>query len=121
MQQATEDAQCSAEEGVAVDSQTVQKQSNAERLNIKKVSLGDNLSAQAWSYCHSQNAKQRRCVKIRRKVAQVVLTCFQKYAHDHQENPGSHRKAQKKVAEAVAYNSPLRASATLLDRTFASL
>ena len=54
VQQATEDAQCSAEEGVAVDSQTVQKHSNAERLNITKMSLDDNLSAQTWRYCQFQ-------------------------------------------------------------------
>ena len=58
-QQATEDAQYSAEKGVAVNSQTMQKHSNAERLNITKVSLDDNLSAQTWRYCPFQKCKAK--------------------------------------------------------------
>ena len=59
VQQATEDAQYSAEKGVAVNSQTMQKHSNAERLNITKVSLDDNLSAQTWRYCPFQKCKAK--------------------------------------------------------------
>ena len=45
-----------------------------------------------------------------------MLTCFRNNVHHHKEIPGSHRSAQKKVADTVAYNSPLRASAALLGR-----
>jgi len=44
-----------------------------------------------------------------------VLTCFRNIVHHHKEIPGSHRSAQK-IADTVAYNSPLRASAALLGR-----
>ena len=54
--------------------------------------------------------------QLRWKADQVLLTCFRNIVHHHKEIPGSHRSAQKKTADAVAYNSPLRASAALLGR-----
>ena len=87
-----------------------------ERLNITKVSLDDNLSARAWGYCPFPECKAKTLCRLRWKADQVVLTCFRNNVHHHKEIPGSHRSAQKKVADTVAYNSPLRASAALLGR-----
>ena len=44
------------------------------------------------------------------------MACFRNNVHHHKEIPGTHRSAHKKVADTVAYNSPLRASAALLGR-----
>ena len=67
-----------------------------KRLNITKESLDDNLSARAGSYCPCPECKAKTMCQLRWKVDQVVLTCFQRYVDNHQENPGSHRSAQKK-------------------------
>ena len=87
-----------------------------ERLTISKVSLDESQSARAWGYCPFPECKTKTLCQLRWRADQVVLTCFQKNVHHHLEMPGSHKSAQTKVADTVAHNSPLKASAALLRR-----
>ena len=87
-----------------------------ELLTISRVSVDGSQSARAWGKCPFPECKTKTMCQLTWKADQVELTCFQKNAHHHLEMPGSRKSAQTKVADTVAHDSPLRASAVLLRR-----
>ena len=87
-----------------------------DRIHITNVIVDDEKSARAWGHCTFPECQARASCELSWQPDHVLITCFRKNVHHHQELPRSDRRAAQNLAATVSHNSPLRASAALLGR-----